>query len=78
MTKKTKLDAVRKQIAETKEVANAAFKQERALREKAWYDNRVSEIHNLTWKGTCVQYAYYLLLVWYSPTVLHSYTLQFL
>lgn len=56
LTKKTKLDAVRKQIAETKEAANAAFKQERALREKAWYDNRVSEIHNLTWKGTCVSY----------------------
>ena len=68
LTKKTKLDAVRKQIAETKEAANAAFKHERALREKAWYDNRVSEIHNLTWKGTC------RCLYFVSSTVLQFYT----
>ena len=63
LTKKRNLDAVRNEITETREAANAAFKQERALREKAWYDNRVSEIHNLTWKGTCEVCLLFVLLL---------------
>ena len=84
LTKKRNLDAVRKEVAETKEAANASFKQERDLREKAWYDNRVSEIHNLTWKGTCEACLFLLFRVhsqYYSFTLtqlkfindLHSY-----
>ena len=49
--KKKTLDIVRTAIAENKENAHKAYKEEQALREKQWHDNRVSEIQKLTWKG---------------------------
>mmetsp|Transcript_18110 Transcript_18110/g.37847 ORF Transcript_18110/g.37847 Transcript_18110/m.37847 type:complete len:156 (+) Transcript_18110:132-599(+) len=53
-SKKKKLDDVRRDIAVAKESAYNAYRQEKAQREKAWFDGRVSEIHKLTWKGVCV------------------------
>ena len=50
-TKKENLDAIRREIAETKEAAHQAYKQERSLREKAWLERRTEEIQKLTWKG---------------------------
>ena len=50
-TKKENLDAVRREIVETKEAAHKAYKQERGLREKAWLERRTAEIQKLTWKG---------------------------
>ncbi|KAL3767650.1 hypothetical protein ACHAW5_006888 [Stephanodiscus triporus] len=50
-TKKKNLDAVRRDIAEAKESAHQAFKQEKSQREKAWFDARVSDINKITWKG---------------------------
>ena len=50
-TKKENLDAVRREIEETKEAAHKAYKQERSLREKAWLERRTAEIQKLTWKG---------------------------
>lgn len=49
--KKKTLDIVRTAIAENKEKAHKAYKEEQTLREKQWHDNRVSEIQKLTWKG---------------------------
>ncbi|KAL9186244.1 hypothetical protein ACHAXT_005482 [Thalassiosira profunda] len=49
--KKKNLDAVRRETQENKEAALAQHKQERAEREKVWYDGRVADIHRLTWKG---------------------------
>ncbi|KAL7526465.1 hypothetical protein ACHAXR_001501, partial [Thalassiosira sp. AJA248-18] len=50
-SKKKNLDAVKRGICETKEIARKAYKQEKSQREKSWFDGRVSEIHKLTWKG---------------------------
>jgi len=50
-TKKENLDAVRREIADTKEAAHKAYKLERSQREKAWLERRTEEIQKLTWKG---------------------------
>ena len=49
--KKENLDAIRREIAETKETAHKAHKQERSQREKEWLARRTEEIQKLTWKG---------------------------
>lgn len=49
--KKKNLDAVRREIAETKDTAHKAHSEERCQREKEWYDQRVAAIHKMTLKG---------------------------
>ena len=49
--KKKNLDTIRQASAKAKDIAHQEFKEEKSLREKAWFDARVSEINKLTWKG---------------------------
>lgn len=49
--KKKNLDAIRGDNAKAKDAAHQEFKEEKCLREKAWFDARASEINKLTWKG---------------------------
>ena len=48
ISKKKNIENVRREVAEAKAKAHSEFKQERAEREKAWFDRRVSEINRLT------------------------------
>jgi len=50
-TKKKNVNAIQRDNAEAKDSAHQEFKEEKSLREKAWFDARVSEINKLTWKG---------------------------
>ena len=50
-SKKNNLDTIRLGIAETKEKAHTAHREQKAQREREWFDKRVSEINKLTWKG---------------------------
>ena len=50
-SKKRNLDAIRGDNAKAKDTAHQEFKEEKCLREKAWFDARASEINKLTWKG---------------------------
>jgi excinuclease UvrABC ATPase subunit len=49
--KKLRIDAIKRDFVDTKEREHILYQQEKAMREKAWFDKRLSEIEQTTFKG---------------------------